>query len=141
MKIFFLVFCLAVPAFAQSGGQFSITRNVVAGGGAVAAGSSRFTLSSTVGQPLAATPASARFSIQGGFWVVPPPVLFAPVKAGTNFLVSIQSEAGKNYSLEFQNTLGGNWQNLANVSGNGSILTVTNHPPAGPQGFIRLLEH
>jgi hypothetical protein len=140
MKIIFLLFCLAVPAFAQSGGQFTITRNTVAGGGATAAGGGRFNLSSTAGQALAATPAGAHFSIQGGFWVVPPPVLFAPKKFGTNFLVSIQSEAGKSYTLEYKPGLGADWRTYASVNGNGGVLTVTS-APAGDAGFFRLLEH
>jgi hypothetical protein len=141
MKTVFLLLSLlfAGSAFAQSGGRFVITRGVIAGGGATPSSGTNFTASSTVAQPFAAVPAGARFSIQGGFWIVPAPILYGPTATGTNFLVNIQSEAGKTYALQFQSSLGGSWQNLATVSGNGNIITLTN-PATGTNGFFRLLE-
>ena len=134
-----LVF-VSAPVFAQSSPHFAITRSVIAGGGGTtASASSRFRLDSTVAQPLAAVPASARFSIQGGFWIVPAPILFGPTAVGTNFLVSIQSEPGKTYTVQYLNALGSGWQSLPAVAGTGAILTVTNGGAGIAQRFYRLI--
>jgi hypothetical protein len=66
-----LAYRLSGTAFAQSSARFTITRSVIAGGGRTLSTSSRFQLSSTIGQPVAAVPSSSRFSIQGGFWISP----------------------------------------------------------------------
>ena len=140
MRFLFLLLFVSSTAFAQSSSRFTITRSVVAGGGATVSSSARFQLSSTIAQPLAAVPASSRFSIQGGFWIWPAPILFAPTKVGTNFVVSIQSELGKNYTVQYLNTLGSSWQNLTTVPGNGNVITVTNSALGVPQRFYRLVE-
>jgi hypothetical protein len=139
MKIILLLLLVASTAFAQSSSRFTITRSVIAGGGTTFSTSSRFQLGSTIAQPLAAVPSSSRFTIQGGFWIWPSPILFAPTKVGTNFLVSIQSEPGKTYILQYVNSLGSNWQNLTNVTGNGNAITVT-FSAANAQRFYRLVE-
>jgi hypothetical protein len=139
MKILFLLLLAGSTAFAQSSAHYAITRSVVADGGAALNGTSRFQLTGTVAQPLAATPAGTRFSIQGGFWIRPAPIFFAPIKAGTNFLVSIQSEPGKTYTVQSMNALGSSWQTLATVPGTGNVITVTN-AALGTQGFLRLVE-
>lgn len=127
-------------AFAQSSARFAITRGVIAGGGTTFSSSARFQLASTVAQPLAAVPSSARFSIQGGFWIQPPPIFFAPTKVGTNFLVSIQSELGQTYTVQYMNALGSTWQNLTTVAGTGGTVTVTNSAFGVPQRFFRLMQ-
>jgi hypothetical protein len=131
---------ISLRACAQSSARFAITRSVIAGGGATSSSSARFQLDSTIAQPLAAVPASARFSIQGGFWIVPPPVLFAPGKVGTNFVVSIQSELDRSYTVQYENTLGSGWSNLVTVAGTGGIITVTNAALGKPQRYFRLVQ-
>jgi len=60
--------CLApLLSRAQSGGQFEITRYVIAGGGGSSSGG-QFALSGTVGQPAAGTLTGGNFKIEGGFW-------------------------------------------------------------------------
>jgi hypothetical protein len=142
MKIIILLLLVSFSeaAFAQSSQRFNITRTVITGGGATVSTSSRFQLSSTIAQPVAAVPSSARFSIQGGFWIWPAPILFAPTKAGTNFLVSIETELGKTYTVQYMNALGSSWQNLTAVPGNGYVITVTNAALGVPQRFYRLIE-
>ena len=140
MKILFLLLLVSSTAFAQSSARFTIARSVIAGGGTTFSIRSRFQLGSTIAQPLAAMPSSARFSIQGGFWIHPAPIFFAPTKVGTNFLVSIQSEMGKTYTVQYLTALGSSWQNLATVPGNGSVITVTNAALGSTQGFYRLVE-
>jgi hypothetical protein len=68
------------------------------------------------------------------------PIFFAPTEVGTNFLVSIQSELGKTYTVQYLNALGSTWQNLTTVAGTGNIITVTNSALGIPQRFYRLVE-
>ena len=131
---------VSIPTFAQSSARYTVTRDVIADGGTTFSTSSRFQLASTIAQPLAAVPSSTRFSIQGGFWIWPAPILFAPTKAGTNFLVSIQSEPGKTYVVQYLNALGSSWQDLITVAGNGSVITVTNAALGVTKRFYRLVE-
>jgi len=143
MKILFLLLlvCFSEVAFAQSSARFTITRNIVAGGGATASTSSRFQLASTIAQPLAAVPSSARFSIQGGFWIRPAPIFFAPTAVNSNFIVSIQSELGESYTVSYANSLSSpSWQTLTNITGNGSVITVTNSAAGVTSRFFRLIQ-
>jgi len=140
MKILFLLLLVSNAALAQSSARFTIARGVIAGGGRTFSTSSRFQLGSSIAQPLAAVPSSSRFSIQGGFWIEPAPIFFAPTKVGTNFMVSIQSEPGKTYSVQYENALGSSWQNVTTVPGNGAVITVTNAALGATQGFYRLVE-
>ena len=143
MKILFL--CLIISfsgtAFAQSSSRFTITRSVIASGGATFSTSSRFQLGSTIAQPLAALTSSSRFSIQGGFWIWPAPGIFAPAKVGDNFVLSFQTEPGKTYTPQYVDSLTTlSWQYLPNISGDGSVKTVTNSAPGVAQRYYRLIE-
>lgn len=143
MKVFiwFLLVCFSEAAFAQSSSRFEITRNVIAGGSTTFSSSARFQLGSTIAQPLAAVPSSARFSIQGGFWIRPAPIFFAPTAVNGNFMVSIQSELGETYIVSYANSLSSpSWQTLTNITGNGSVITVTNSAPGVAQRFYRLIQ-
>ena len=144
MKFFsllLLVISISAGAFAQSSSRFAITRNVVASGGTTFSSSARFQLGSTIAQPLAAVPSSSRFSIQGGFWITPAPVIFAPTKTGNNFILSFQTEPGKNYTAQYVDSLSAlNWQSLPSISGDGTVKTVTNSAPGVAQRFYRLIE-
>lgn len=141
MKIIFLCLLVSSTAFAQSSARFSITRAVVAGGGTTASTNGQFRLDSTIAQPLAAVPSSARFSIQGGFWIQSAPIVFAPAKVGNNFIFSIQTEPGETYTPQFVNSLSAlNWQSLPSVAGDGTVITVTNTAPNVTQRFYRLVQ-
>jgi hypothetical protein len=119
MKISFLLLLISSTAFPQSSARFTITRSVIAGGGTTFSSSARFQLGSTIAQPLAAVPSSARFSIQGGFWIRPAPIFFAPTAVNGSFMVSIQSEPGENYIVSYANSLSSpSWQTLTNITGN-----------------------
>lgn len=131
----------AIAVQAQSSQRFTITRSVIAGGGTTPSSSARFQLNSTIAQPLAAVPTSGRFSIQGGFWIQPAPIIFAPAKTGNDFIFSFQSEPGKNYTAQYTDSLTSpNWQNLPSIAGNGAVKSVTNSAPAVARRFYRLLE-
>jgi len=143
MKIFCLLLLVSVSsaAFAQSSSRFAINRSVVAGGGTTFSTSSRFQLGGTAAQPLAAVPGSARYSIQGGFWIWPAPILFAPARAGTNFVFAFQTEPGKSYTVfSSDSPAGPGWQTVATISGDGTVKGVTNAVPGATQKFYRLVE-
>jgi hypothetical protein len=59
---------------------------------------------------------------------------------GTNFLVCIQSEPGKTYTVQYLNALGSSWQSLPPVAGNGCVITMTNGAAGVAQRFYRLQE-
>lgn len=131
----------ALPLTAQSSSRFAVARGVIAGGGATVSSSARFQLASTVAQPVAAVPSSARFSIQGGFWIRPSPIFFAPKAVNGNFLVSIQTELSGNYTVSYASSLSNpNWQTLTNLTGNGAIMTVTNSASGVTLRFFRLMQ-
>jgi len=138
----FVVLMSALPsAPAQSSSRFVIARSVIAGGGTTYTSSARFQLASTIGQPLAAMPSSARFSIQGGFWIRPAPIFFAPTAVNGNFAISIQTELGGSYTVSYADSLSNpSWQTLTNITGNGGIMTVTNSAPGVSQRYYRLVE-
>lgn len=143
MRILLLILmvCLSGTAFAQSGARFAIIRSVIAGGGTTVSSGTRFQLSGTVAQPLAAVPTNSEFSIQGGFWIWPTPTFSGPAKVGTNYLISFQTNPGNTYTVQFTDSLSPvNWQNLPSVAGNGSVESVTNFAPGVAQRFYRLVE-
>lgn len=143
MKSFLIVLLvfLSAGAFAQSSARFDITRSVIAGGGTTFSSSARFQLGSTIAQPLAAVPSSVRFSIQGGFWIWPAPIIYTATKVGTNFVFSFQADLGQPYMVQFVNSLSAPaWQTLTTVTGNGGVETVTNPASGSTAGFFRLLE-
>jgi hypothetical protein len=142
-KSFFLITLLlsGSAAYCQSSPRFTITSSVIAGGGTTFSSSPRFQLGGTIAQPLAAVPGSASFSIQGGFWIWPSPIIFAPTKVGNSFIVSFQTELGKTYTVQYANTSGSStWQSLPSVAGDGTAKTVTNSVPGVAQRYYRLVE-
>ncbi len=141
VPIFCLSCFLGVSMLAQSSSRFALTRGVIAGGGTTFSSSARFQLGSTIAQPVAAVPSSARFSIQGGFWIRPAPIIFGPTKTGTNFVVSIQTELGQTYTVQSANSLSAlNWSNLPSITGNGAVMTVSNSTADASSKFFRLIE-
>ena len=56
-------------------------------------------------------------------------------------MISIQSELGESYTVSYANSLTSpNWQTLTNITGNGSVITVTNSAPGVAQRFYRLIQ-
>ncbi|HSY18811.1 MAG TPA: hypothetical protein VK815_10775 [Candidatus Acidoferrales bacterium] len=136
-----LLMLVSSAAFAQNSARFTITRSVVAGGGTTFSTSARFQMGSTIAQPLAAVPSSARFSIQGGFWIQPAPIIYAPIKVGNDFKLSFPTELGETYTVQYVDSLSTlNWQNLPSISGDGTTRTVTNSAPGVTQQFFRLMQ-
>jgi len=141
MKTVLLLLLVSGTALAQSSTRFTLARSVIAGGGTTASASSRFQLGSTIAQPLAAVPNSSRFSLQGGFWIVPSPILFAPAKIGNHFIFSFQTEPGKTYTARYADSLAApNWQTLPSVTGDGTVKTVTNSAPGVAQRYYQIIQ-
>jgi hypothetical protein len=59
---------LSMPARAQSGGSFDLTRNTVVGGGVMGSKGGDYTLSGTVGQADAGALTGDGYALAGGFW-------------------------------------------------------------------------
>jgi hypothetical protein len=73
-RLMIVVSCMmAGPAFAQVGGAYDLSWNVIPGGGGSMTGGS-FSLSGAAGQPAVAASTGASFTVQGGFWTFPAPV-------------------------------------------------------------------
>ncbi len=143
MKIFILLLFISFSGttFAQSGGRFTLVRSVIAGGGTTFSTGGNFTLGSTVGQSTAGLLTGTRYSVQGGFWITPSFLIFAPVKSGGNFTLSFETTAGKTYLVEYTVSLSApNWQPLPNVSGDGTVKTVTDAVAGGGQRYYRIRE-
>src|SRR5688500_11521071 len=65
---FLLLPVLAATILCQSGGQFTITKSVIAGGGGNASGGT-FSVNGTIGQPVAGVPMTGgTFNLESGFW-------------------------------------------------------------------------
>lgn len=128
-------------AFAQSSARFTMVRSVIGSGGTTFSTSSRFQLGGTVAQPTASAPAGSRFSVQGGFWIMPPFRLFAPAKSGGNFNISFETTAGRTYIIEYTDSLNPpNWQPLPNVTGDGTVKTITDAAANGIRRYYRVRE-
>jgi hypothetical protein len=67
------------------------------------------------------------------------PVLLHPSVSERTFHVSVATAAGKNYILEYRNSLAGtNWSAFPRLSGDGTIRTITTPLAPVPQQFYRL---
>ena len=88
--LFFMVLIIATSTQAQvsSGGAYSVTQKVIAGGGATSSGGS-LELSGTIGQHDTGTSSGGAFVLEGGFWpeetfTTPPPVCAVDVTSQLN---------------------------------------------------------
>ena len=142
-RVLFLVTLLgfAFGAQAQSGGRYTMVRSVIAGGGATTSTGGGFSLSGTIGQPVAGLPTGGRFSVQSGFWITPSLLIFAPAKVGNGFNVSFETEPGRTYIVEYTNSLfNPNWQPLPTQNGDGTVKTVSDTAPGVTIRFYRIRE-
>ena len=64
-----LVICLlvALPTFAQTGGQYELSWSTIDGGGGQSSGGP-YVLTGTIGQPDAAYSSGGKYELLGGFW-------------------------------------------------------------------------
>lgn len=139
--LFLVVLSLAAPAFAQSSARFTITRNVIAGGGNLCT-SATFRVGGTIGEPVpSSTNTNEEFTVRSGFWIQPASYVFAPRTSGQNFLFSFETEPGQIYLAQFTDSLGApDWHNLLTIGGDGTVKTATNSAPNTDLRFYRLVE-
>ena len=74
-----------------------------------------------------------------GDTVVPSLRLFDPVRFGSTFQVSVMTALGRNYTLEFKNTVNdGAWTALPSVAGDGTVKILQDIGVSGPHRFYRV---
>ena len=134
--IILMLFCATIQA--QTGGTFTVTQSVIAGGGGTSADTANiFTLDGAIGQAFTATSANSGFNVRSGFFTSAAPL--APTAAAASLSGRIRTEAGKgirNVRLTLMNTATGEifyagsgnfgfyrFENLA--VGEGYILTIS----------------
>jgi hypothetical protein len=67
------------------------------------------------------------------------PVITSPKLTGATFTLSVPTQVGTNYVLEFKNSLSGTiWTPLQTNNGNGAMLNLTNTGTFGPSRFYRI---
>lgn len=64
--------CLAASVSGQSGGSFTISKSVIAGGGGQNLSGGSFSLGGTIGQPLTGQTGGGGYDLQNGFWTTSP---------------------------------------------------------------------
>ncbi len=139
LALLIAVLSLTTTALAQSGGRFTMVRNVIAGGGGIGSTGGTFSLSGTIGQPGAALVTETRFQASIGFWIKPPLLIFAPEKTGNNFNLSFETEPGQTYIVEYTDSLlNPNWQPLPSQAGDGAVKSVTDSAPGIPSRYYRV---
>ncbi|HSI88703.1 MAG TPA: hypothetical protein VK918_06575, partial [Pyrinomonadaceae bacterium] len=98
---------LGISAGAQSGGPYSITKSVIAGGGSQNAAGGTFDLAGTAGQGLAGTQSSGgQFVVVGGFWAE---VQFAPTAANPSLSgrITLSGSGMQRITIMIQNLVTG----------------------------------
>ena len=72
----------------------------------------------------------------------PAPILFNPKRFPNRFEVSVATQNGKNYSLQYRDSISTtNWTPLPSIPGDGTIKTLTNSSPPITNRFYRVLEN
>lgn len=72
----------------------------------------------------------------------PVPVLLNPRAFSNRFEVSLLTETGKNYALQYIGSITNtNWTTLPSVPGNGAMRTLTNSAPLTTNRFYRVLQN
>ena len=68
-----------------------------------------------------------------------PVTISSPKLTGTAFTLSVPTEVGFNYVLEFKNSLSdANWTGVQTNSGSGGMISLTNNGAIGPSRFYRV---
>ena len=63
----------------------------------------------------------------------PAPVIRSPRLVGTTFTLSVPTQIGFNYTLEYKNSFGdANWTSVQTIGGTGGTITLTDTSATGP---------
>ena len=106
-KALTIILFLGISAGAQSGGPYTITKSVLAGGGSQNAAGGTFELAGTSGQGLAGTQsAGGQFVVVGGFWAE---AQFAPTAANPSLSgrIVLNGSGMQRITIELQNLVTG----------------------------------
>ncbi len=126
-----LLILICSNVFGQTGGNFTITESVVAGGGQQSNGGA-FSLDGTVGQAVAGNPLGASsFAVTSGFWNFN---ALAPTAAGASLGGRVSTDGGKgilNVLLTLTGAAGETFYARSGISGKYQFENV----PTG-QGYI-----
>jgi len=77
--------------------------------------------------------------LQGGASSALPVYILSLARVGNDFLLSFNTVAGRSYTVHYCNYLPTfAWTNLTVVSGDGSLVTVTNFDTTGGKRFYRV---
>jgi hypothetical protein len=88
-----ILLLLVCSAAAQSGGPYTITQSVIAGGGTQNAAGGTYGLSGTIGQAAAGTESTAgQYRLRGGFWAESP---LAPTAAPVSIIGRVTTAMGR----------------------------------------------
>jgi uncharacterized delta-60 repeat protein len=69
-------------------------------------------------------------------------MLFNPKRLSDRFEVSVATQAGKNYSLQYKASMATtNWTALSPVAGDGTVKTLTDSSPSATNRFYRVLQN
>lgn len=72
----------------------------------------------------------------------PAPRLFQPKRFPHRFEVSVQTQTGTNYFLQYKNSwLGSNWLSLPPIIGDGDVQTLVDPEPSERDRFYRILQN
>ena|ERR1041384_2280495 len=144
----FTVLCITFFAhalLAQSGGNYDLSWNKIAGGGGVSTGGV-YTVSGTIGQPDAGVPMSGgNYSITGGFWSIiavaqtPGAPTLTITRSGNSVVISWPSPS-TGFVLQQNNSVPNpsGWSAYGGtINDNGTAKSATISPPTGNL-FLRL---
>jgi chitodextrinase len=68
------------------------------------------------------------------------PTIRSPKLAGTTFTLSVPTQIGFNYTLEYKNSFAGaNWTSLQTIGGTGGTITLTDTTATNAMRFYRVL--
>jgi uncharacterized delta-60 repeat protein len=70
------------------------------------------------------------------------PTILNPRKTGNSFAVSVQTQVGKNYSLQYKTSLSQtSWTSLSPVAGDGTSKTLSDANASGGQRFYQVMQN
>ena len=82
---------------------------------------------------------SAAISISVTNSAANPVTILNPAMVGSDFVFSFSSQSGTSYDVQYKDASeGSSWQSLTNLTGNGSILNVTNQNPSSATRLYRV---
>src|SRR5215204_1738723 len=134
-----LIFCLTVSTAAQSGGQFTIEKSVIAGGGGQSSTGGQFTVADTNAQSLAGQKAiNAAFSVHAGFWN---PDQFVPTASEVTVGGRVTTDRGRGIRNVRITMTSADGQSRTTLSGTFGYFRFTDVPAGATYIFTAFAKH